>query len=49
MAKFKKFFKKKTEGKIVYGEGIVNNIVDLVLEEIDLVQPFYNQKKYIIF
>ena len=44
MAKFKKFFKKKSEGKIVYGENIVNNIVDLALSEIDLVKPYYQKK-----
>lgn len=38
MARFKKLYKKKKEGKIVYGDGIVNSIVKICIAEIPYVE-----------
>ncbi len=38
MARFKKLYKKKKEGKVVYGDGIVNSIVMIAIAEIPNVE-----------
>lgn len=41
MARFKKTNPEKKEGKIVYGESIIDNIVCLTVEEIPFVELFH--------
>ena len=41
MADFKNFSEKKKEGKIVYGDGIIDNIVLLAVSELEDVEIFY--------
>ena len=40
MARFKKIPQSRHEGKIIYGEGIVDGIVLLSLKEVDFVELF---------
>ena len=40
MARFKKIPQSRHEGKIIYGEGIVDGIVILSLKEVDFVELF---------
>lgn len=41
MTRFKKMHPEKTEGKIVYGDSIVYNIVSLTVEELPFVELFH--------
>ncbi len=46
MAKFKKVFHGKHEGKIVYGEGIIDKIVVLAVEELPFVDLYFPSDDY---